>query len=173
METIESIIRFASAKRMVIMADEVYVENIYSDKKKFVSFKKVRSTLAHPFNSVELISFGSASKGFLGECGLRGGFMEFNNIDAQVMQQLIKLKSISLCSNTVGQCMMGLLCGPPSSENGASAETVDAYNAQKNATLASLKQRARIVTQKLNQMVNIQCQEIEGAMYAFPKIRLS
>lgn len=32
-ETIESIIRFAHDKRLVIFADEVYQENIYTDKK--------------------------------------------------------------------------------------------------------------------------------------------
>lgn len=80
-ETIAKIIQFATEKKLVILADEVYVENIYSDKKKFISFKKVRSQLPSPANNVELISFGSASKGYFGECGLRGGYMELLNID--------------------------------------------------------------------------------------------
>lgn len=32
-------------------------------------------------NSVELLSLNSVSKGLLGECGLRGGYMEAHNID--------------------------------------------------------------------------------------------
>jgi aspartate/methionine/tyrosine aminotransferase len=32
-------------------------------------------------NSVELLSLNSISKGMLGECGLRGGYMETTNFD--------------------------------------------------------------------------------------------
>ena len=49
------------------------------------------------------ISFHSVSKGFIGECGIRGGYFELYNIDDAVKQNLYKLASISLCSNTHGQ----------------------------------------------------------------------
>lgn len=52
--------------------------------------------------NVELISLNSVSKGLLGECGLRGGYMEAHNLDPFVNDILYKLKSIELCSNTVG-----------------------------------------------------------------------
>lgn len=32
-------------------------------------------------NTVELLSLNSVSKGLLGECGLRGGYMEALNLD--------------------------------------------------------------------------------------------
>jgi aspartate/methionine/tyrosine aminotransferase len=54
-------------------------------------------------SDLQMISFHSISKGFLGECGLRGGYFELFGIDATVKAQLYKLASISLCSNTVGQ----------------------------------------------------------------------
>ena len=41
------------------------------------------------------------------------------------------------------------------------------------ALLESLKYRAKIVTNYLNSMNNIKCQEVEGAMYAFPSIKFS
>eukprot|EP01044_Picomonas_judraskeda_P009425 COSAG03_NODE_1147_length_4711_cov_3.503469_5_plen_111_part_00 len=53
--------------------------------------------------TVEMISFHSVSKGFIGECGIRGGYFELHNIDDAVKQNLYKLASISLCSNTHGQ----------------------------------------------------------------------
>ena len=53
--------------------------------------------------AVEMISFHSVSKGFIGECGIRGGYFELYNIDDAVKQNLYKLASISLCSNTHGQ----------------------------------------------------------------------
>ena len=55
-----------------------------------------------PYNKVELFSFHSTSKGLLGECGLRGGYIEMANILQEVKDQIIKLRSIFLCSNTVG-----------------------------------------------------------------------
>jgi alanine transaminase len=48
-------------------------------------------------SDIELASFHSVSKGFLGECGRRGGYVEFHNFDPDVIDQLYKLASISLC----------------------------------------------------------------------------
>jgi hypothetical protein len=62
--------------------------------------------------SLQLVSFHSVSKGYLGECGLRGGYAEVFGIDDGIRAQLYKLASISLCSNTIGQvggCVGG--CG--------------------------------------------------------------
>jgi aspartate/methionine/tyrosine aminotransferase len=53
-------------------------------------------------NTVELLSLNSVSKGLMGECGLRGGYLESYNLDPYVEDQLYKLKSIELCSNTIG-----------------------------------------------------------------------
>jgi alanine transaminase len=57
--------------------------------------KKVRE-------NVELVSLNSVSKGLLGECGFRGGYMEAHNLDEYASDQIYKLKSIELCSNTIG-----------------------------------------------------------------------
>lgn len=65
-------------------------------------------------DNVELVSLNSVSKGLFGECGLRGGYMETHNIDPFVEEQLYKLKSIELCSNTIGQVAALLLVDPPS-----------------------------------------------------------
>ena len=59
-------------------------------------------------SDLQLISYHSVSKGFLGECGLRGGYFELFGIDDEVKAQLYKLASISLCSNTIGQVRAGL-----------------------------------------------------------------
>ena len=74
--------------------------------KKDVEFNSFRKILAEQpdniKNSVELLSLNSISKGLLGECGLRGGYLEAHNLDEKVSNELYKLKSIELCSNTVG-----------------------------------------------------------------------
>jgi alanine transaminase len=64
-------------------------------------------------DSVELISLHSISKGIVGECGLRGGYFETHNLDKYAEDTLYKLKSIELCSNTVGQIGTALLVSPP------------------------------------------------------------
>jgi aspartate/methionine/tyrosine aminotransferase len=85
------------------MADEVYQNNIYKDDSKFDSFRKVLNEMGDPYkDSVELLSLNSVSKGLMGECGLRGGYMEAHNIDPFISEMLYKLKSIELCSNTIG-----------------------------------------------------------------------
>lgn len=69
-------------RRLLLMADEVYQENIYQSKTPFVSCKKVLGGMGYPYtNSVELASFHTVSKGVYGECGLRGGYMELVNFD--------------------------------------------------------------------------------------------
>ena len=64
-------------------------------------------------NDVELISMHSISKGLMGECGLRGGYFEAHNLDPFALEMLFKLKSIELCSNTVGQIATNLMVDPP------------------------------------------------------------
>ena len=48
------------------MADEVYQDNIYAADK-FHSFKKIASQMSAPYANVEIASFYSTSKGFMGE----------------------------------------------------------------------------------------------------------
>jgi aspartate/methionine/tyrosine aminotransferase len=111
---IEKIILLAYKHRMVILADEVYQDNIYTQNAPFISIRKVLAEMGNPFsNSVELISMHSTSKGLMGECGLRGGYMETVNLDPYVEKILYKLKSIELCSNTVGQLATYLMVTPP------------------------------------------------------------
>lgn len=59
--------------------------------------------MGEPFSTeLEMISMNSVSKGMLGECGFRGGYMETHNLSNRAEQLLYKLKSIELCSNTIG-----------------------------------------------------------------------
>lgn len=74
-ESIEEVIRFAHEKKLVIIADEVYQENIYAEGKKFVSFKEVLRSLPAPIcDDVELASFHSCSKVFFSEIKKLGIF---------------------------------------------------------------------------------------------------
>ncbi|CAD8211876.1 unnamed protein product [Paramecium pentaurelia] len=170
-KSIVEMIQFASEKKIVIFADEVYQENIYVENKKFISFRKVALELNL---NVEIYSFHSISKGITGECGLRGGYMEITTkVDPDVHFQIHKSKTVMLCSNTIGQLMTGLMVTPPTKEEGCNDLTIQQYNEECRALFSSLQRRAAIVTQFLNETKGVSCQPIEGAMYAFPKIELS
>ena len=62
------VVDLCARERLVLLADEVYQENIWTDERPFVSFKKVvRDVEAAGGEGVPLVSFHSVSKGFLGE----------------------------------------------------------------------------------------------------------
>ncbi len=110
-ENIAMVVRFARANGLAILADEVYQENVYAPERRFHSFAKVMHDLGE--TSVSLFSFHSVSKGFLGECGHRGGYVEFRNIPDDVLAEMVKLQSISLCAGVVGQMAMYVMVAPP------------------------------------------------------------
>lgn len=64
---------------------------------------QVMMEMGAPYNTVELASFMSISKGYVGECGLRGAWMELCNLDPEVQAHLYKAISAMLCSTTLGQ----------------------------------------------------------------------
>lgn len=70
--------------------------------------------------------------------------MYLHNINPKVKEQLVKLKSINLCSNTVGQATVELMCNPPVKD--VSEETKNLYLKEYDALFASLKKRALLVT---------------------------
>jgi aspartate/methionine/tyrosine aminotransferase len=153
-----------------VVADEVYQHNIYTEQAPFVSMRKVLHEMGEPFSSsVELISLHSVSKGLMGECGLRGGYFEAHNFDLFAQDMLFKLKSIDLCSNTVGQLATYQMVAPP--VRGVQSDSCcDLYYKERDGVENGLKERAKLLTRSFNDMVNVDCQEIQGAMYAFPRV---
>uniref|UniRef100_A0A8C3YTY0 Alanine aminotransferase 1 n=1 Tax=Catagonus wagneri TaxID=51154 RepID=A0A8C3YTY0_9CETA len=113
-ECIEAVIRFAFEEGLFLLADEVYQDNVYAEGSQFHSFKKVLTEMGLPYAAQqELASFHSVSKGFMGECGFRGGYVEVVNMDAAVQQQMQKLRSVRLCPPTPGQVLLDAVLSPP------------------------------------------------------------
>jgi alanine transaminase len=169
LEDVKMFITFARDKGIPILADEVYQANVYTEGKKFHSFKKVLRMLQEmddSYKAVQLISFHSASKGILGECGLRGGYTEFVGIPDDVFEMFVKVASTSLSSSTLGQICCGLMVKPP--EKGQ--PSYDLFDKEANVIFNGMKKRAKLLTQGLNAIPGITCREIEGAMYAFAKL---
>ena len=67
---------------------------MYAEGAEFVSAKKVAMDCR--LKNLQIVSFHSTSKGLIGECGRRGGYMELHRIDPYVQSQLYKLASSDL-----------------------------------------------------------------------------
>ncbi|KAJ0401463.1 hypothetical protein ATCC90586_009873 [Pythium insidiosum] len=167
-ENQQDIIKFCQKEDIVLLADEVYQENVYAKGKSFVSFRKVLKDMGEAYNDVELISFHSVSKGFTGECGRRGGYMELVNISDCAKEQFYKMMSVNLCSNIEGQLMVGMMTNPPKEGDASYAR----YCEQRDTILGSLKRRAIKLVNAFNQLEGVTCNETEGAMYTFAQVRL-
>ena len=171
-DNIRDIITFCAERNVVVMADEVYQENVYNLAKPFVSFRKVLKQMQEEnpkrFGSVQMVSFHSTSKGMIGECGKRGGYFEALGFPENVRAEFYKTASISLCPNVIGQLTVGLMVNPPRPHDPSHA-----LYAKEIATIYdSLKRRAEKVTGALRSLEGVTCNPSEGAMYCFPQIRL-
>ena len=176
------------APNCIVVADEVYQDNMWNESRPFVSFRKVATE--HDLN-VPIVTLHSTSKGLIGECGMRGGFAHFHNIDEETMALVTKLRSISLCPNTVGQMMMGLLVTPPSPEDESyvvfyvqsyhlsmlllqqyPSNRYKQFQQEQGLVKQSMKRKAIKTQSFLNSLDGVSCTDIDGAMYAFPKLEL-
>ena len=166
-DSMKGIVEFCHKNRIVLLADEVYQENIYGTRP-FHSFNSVVNELGLAEN-FEMISYHSTSKGFLGECGRRGGYFQLSKaIDNGVHDEMYKVASVNLCPNVDGQIMVDLMVAPPKKGEDSHEEYIN----ERDAILGSLKRRAVALVKKLNSLEGVSCQQAEGAMYAFPQITI-
>jgi len=163
---LEMVLAFAQEHGLTVLADEVYQDNVWRERDRFVSFAKVLERTG--LRDVSLFSFHSVSKGYLGECGHRGGYMECRNVPGAVQDEVTKLQSIALCANSVGQIVTYLLVTPPR----PGGPSYPLYERERREILDALRRKAAIVGKGLDAVEGIRCNEVTGAMYAFPRIEL-
>lgn len=170
-EAIAEILNLAAEHGLVVIADEVYQENIYEGK--FVSVKKVLRDLqklnSEKYANVQLASLHSTSKGMIGECGQRGGYMELVGFNDSVIAQILKLASISLCPPVIGQALVSLMVNPPNESHPSHGP----FRSEKLGIYNALKERSHKLYLAFNKMEGVSCQEPQGAMYCFPKLSIS
>ena len=164
-QCIKEVIAFAREHHLAIIADEVYQENIYAGE--FVSFAKALGT-----DEVPLFSMHSISKGFYGECGHRGGYLEVRNpqriqgSNNDFVDLLTKQASVSLCANTAGQVLTYLMVTPPL----VGSESYPLFIQEKDRVLNDLKDKATLIKEAFTQMEGVDCFGEIGAMYLFPRL---
>lgn len=163
--SIMQVIDFAEKYDIAIIADEVYQENLYGGK--FISFAKAIGD-----RSIALFSLHSVSKGFYGECGQRGGYLEVrnppkvSNSDMAFIDLLFKVSSVNLCSNSIGQTLVYLMVNPPKDVSDA----YKLYTNERQIILDDLFDKATIIRDSFIQMEGMECFGKIGALYLFPRI---
>jgi aspartate/methionine/tyrosine aminotransferase len=166
-QSIKTVIEFAKEHQLAILADEVYQENVHVGE--FVSFAKVLGA-----ETVPLFSYHSISKGFFGECGHRGGYLEVRNppnilgSDFNFIDLLTKQASVSLCPNSAGQIITYLMVTPPLEGSGSYLQFVN----EKNRILSALEDKAAMVRDAFTKMEGVECFGETGAMYLFPRLNI-
>ena len=164
--SVHEVIDFASAHGIAIIADEVYQENLYGEE--FISFAKALGEI----KNVPLFSLHSISKGFYGECGHRGGYLEVRNppqisgAEMSFVDLLLKQASVSLCANSVGQIMTYLMVSPPEKNGNVQQK----FLIEKEKILKNLYEKAIMVRAAFDKMDGLEIFGKTGAMYLFPRL---
>jgi len=162
---VREVIDFAEEHDLAVLADEVYQDNLYGAD--WVSFARVLGS-----RRVPLFSMHSVSKGFYGECGHRGGYVEVRNpprvtgTDVPFTDLLFKQASVSLCSNTAGQVLICLMVSPPRE----GSEPHERFVREKEGVLRDLYDKATMIRAAFTEMEGVQCFGRTGAMYLFPRL---
>ncbi|KAL8151368.1 hypothetical protein V2J09_021176 [Rumex salicifolius] len=162
------IVEFCKCEGLVLLADEVYKENVYAPEKKFHSFKKVARSMGYSEKDICLVSYQSISKGYFGECGKRGGYMEVTGFTPTVREQIYKVASVNLCSNITGQILASLIMNPPK----VGDVSYESFAAERDGILSSMARRAKMLEDAFNSLQGMTCNKAEGAMYLFPRLHL-
>ncbi|BEJ17528.1 hypothetical protein CspHIS471_0609290 [Cutaneotrichosporon sp. HIS471] len=169
-EAMQDVVQLCYDEGMVLLADEVYQRNIFDpEHRPFISFKEaVKSMPKEIADSVELVSFHSISKGVSGECGRRGGYFELCNIDPDVVEQIYKMASVTLCPPVTGQVGVDLLVNPPKKGDAS----YDQWLAETTLTHDNLASRSKFMCEQFNKLEGVSCQPADGAMYLFPQLTM-
>ncbi len=165
LQSVADLVDFAEEHGLAIIADEVYQDNLYGAE--FFSFAKSVGQ-----REIPLFSLHSTSKGFYGECGHRGGYvevrhpMEVAGTHISFGEVLLKQASVSLCSNTVGQVLTYLMVTPP--PPGSAPHPL--FIREREEILTALHEKATMIREAFSEMEGMECFGRTGAMYLFPRM---
>ncbi|KAM9349910.1 alanine aminotransferase 2 [Symphorus nematophorus] len=168
-KSMQEVIRFVSEKRLFLLADEVYQECVYGEKSEFVSYKRVLAEMGPPLSdTVELASLHSASKGFMGECGLRGGYVELVNLDPTVLKYIYTIFSKDSCAPVLGQLALDLMMNPPQ----PGYPSYPLYEEETQNIRTTLIHNVKRAFEVVNSLPGFRSQTPDGGAFMFPRLHL-
>lgn len=163
-ETMRIIVDFCEQNNILLIADEVYQDVVYNKERPFYSFKKIASQMK---SEIQLVSLHSISKGFMGECGHRGGYFELYHFPEDVKQQITKMATFGLCPNAVGQVIVDCMVHPPESP-----ENKSVWEKENSDYINKLQAKSIKLAECFNSLPGIKCKPADGGWYLFPSINL-
>ncbi|XP_032429208.1 alanine aminotransferase 2-like isoform X2 [Xiphophorus hellerii] len=168
-KSIEKVIEFVAAERLLLLIDEVYQDSVYAPNREFISYKKVLFEMdEHLRDTVEMVSFHSLSCACVAECGLRTGYMEVVNMDPGVMHFVDTMLCTDINAPVTGQIALDLMLSPPSPGD-------PSYNTFVHETLltrATLAQNSQRALKLLNDLPGMSCRPAMGGIYLYPHLDL-
>lgn len=165
-KTQEDVVHLCEKHSLVLLADEVYQENLHTpDTHPFVSFKQIVRRMNSP---IPLVSFHSISKGVSGECGRRGGYFETCNFSDELLALIYKMVSVGLCPPLGGQIGMDCMIRPPK----VGEESYELWKNETDTIHEALRQRTKLMSERLNSLDGASCVDSPGALYLYPQIFL-
>ncbi|XP_015759566.1 PREDICTED: alanine aminotransferase 2-like [Acropora digitifera] len=167
-DNIRDVIKFCAQEKLVLFADEVYQETMYKEDVTFHSCRKVVKDLGPEYHKFQLMSINSVSKGFYGECCLRGAYIELVGFSDKVKQQIFNVTTSNLPPSIIGQAALSAMCNPPQPGD----ESYETFLKEKRAILDSYRKKAKVVVSMLRSLEGVVCKEINASLYAFPSIKL-
>uniref|UniRef100_A0A3B3RYQ5 alanine transaminase n=1 Tax=Paramormyrops kingsleyae TaxID=1676925 RepID=A0A3B3RYQ5_9TELE len=164
MKSIAEVIQFAAEEELFLLADEVYQDTVHGDNSEFISYKRVLFEMGGEFSeTVQMASVHSASKGYMGECGLRAGYVELVNIDHTVMPFAEWLIGTKICAPVPGQVALDIMARPP--------QPGDASYVQYTQVRQTLTATGTLKLEVLNSLPGMSCQLPEAGIFVFPRLQ--
>ncbi|XP_029111335.1 alanine aminotransferase 2 [Scleropages formosus] len=168
-ESIEEVIRFAAEEELFIFADEVYQDMMYAEGSQFVSYKKVLFEMGPQYsNTVELASFHSVSKGIMGECGLRCGYVELVNLDPSVKQSVTSAFNTERNTAVIGQIALNIMVDPPKPGD----PSYPTFSQEVKSIRDNLVHNVRQVQETVEALPGTSFQAGSGGIYAYLRLDL-
>ena len=109
--------------------------------------------MSPPYSTMELASFMSCSKGYMGKSGIRGGYTEVVNMDPQVKTMLLKSISSRLFLTLIGQACMDVIVDTPQLGD----HSHELWIQQKETLLSSLTRKVKLVANTLDSIDGMSC----------------
>ncbi|KAI4829025.1 hypothetical protein KUCAC02_023089 [Chaenocephalus aceratus] len=168
-KSIEEVIRFAAAERLLLLVDEVYQDSVYGQGKEFISFKRVLFEMGKEYSgTVQMVSLHSLSSACMGECGLRAGYMELVNMDPEVTHFVDTMLCTDISSPVTGQIALDLMVNPPRPGD----PSYDTYTQEILLIQATLSQNAQRAHEFLNDLPGMSSQPAKGGIYLYQRLHL-
>lgn len=168
-EEIEKVIQFCHKNKLVLISIESSKHMIHNNSKQFSSSLKVLNKLAPEIkNTLDLYTVLSSSKTIPNVSSFRSGALILTNVDPQIKAQLIKYKSIDLCSSVPSQIIFDLVINK-------SMFSILGDEFKKNYESSIIQSKEIIIKKKTSllncQNSNLELKDIDAGLNIFAQVR--